>query len=89
MSRKLYITLILILFLLPFVSWYYLKSGLEWRRKAQEAMSGTALFPEGEWTDVYGQKFTSEMLSDHVSLIFLNKCDQDNDNLSTLRRIYD
>jgi len=55
MSRKFLITVILILFLLPFVSWYYLQSGLNWRKQAQVIMSGKQPFPEGEWTDQSGK----------------------------------
>lgn len=74
MSRKLYITLILILFLLPFFSWYYLRSGLKWRQEAQHIMNGTKLFPQGEWIDNGNSKFNSSQLDDHVTLITLNDC---------------
>ena len=47
MSKKFLVTIVLILFLLPFVSWYYLQSGLDWRKDAQAVMNGTNPFPSG------------------------------------------
>jgi hypothetical protein len=87
MSRKLFITLILILFLLPFVSWYYLKSGLEWRKQAQQLMSGTALFPEGQFVDMSGATLVPENITDHVTLVTRLPCD-DTSTVHTLDLIY-
>ena len=75
MSRKFLITVILILFLLPFVSWYYLQSGLNWRKQAQAIMNGKQPFPEGEWIDVSGKKLSSGQLAEHVTIVNLVSCD--------------
>jgi hypothetical protein len=75
MSRKFLITVILILFLLPFVSWYYLQSGLNWRKQAQAIMNGKQPFPEGQWMDVSGKKLSSDQLADHVTIVNLVTCD--------------
>ena len=75
MSRKLFVTLILILFLLPFVSWYYLRQGLNYRKEAQALMSGTAQVPLGAWMDNRGRQFSSDQFSDRVSLITVVACD--------------
>jgi hypothetical protein len=75
MSRKLFVTLILILFLLPFVSWYYLRQGLNYRKEAQALMNGTGQAPIGAWMDNRGRQFSSDQFSDKVSLITLVACD--------------
>ena len=67
MSRKFLVTIILILFLLPFVSWYYLQSGLNWRKAAQEVMHGTTPFPAVKYDNGNGLKFSNELLEEHVS----------------------
>jgi len=85
MSRKFLVTVILILFLLPFVSWYYLQSGLNWRRQAQAMMNGTKPFPVGEWIDDAGLHFQSSSLEDHVSLIVSVNCQ----NADTLKPMLD
>ncbi len=77
MSRKFVLTIVLILFLLPFVSWYYLNSGLEWRKKAQEVMNGTKPFPSGEFVSINDRKITSDSLTDHVSLVSFLPCGED------------
>jgi hypothetical protein len=74
MSRKFVVTVVLILFLLPFVSWYYLQSGLNWRKKAQEVMSGTTPFPEGKYTLSDGEIFHTDSLTKHVSIISFLPC---------------
>lgn len=75
MSRKLTVTLILILFLLPFGSWYYLNSGLKWRKHAQEALQGKTPFPATDLVSTRGKKVGAEQLGNHVSLITMMKCD--------------
>jgi hypothetical protein len=88
MSRKLLVTLILILLLLPFVSWYYLQSGLEWRKKAQEIMNGTKPFPSGEYFDIKGKKFSHELLNNHVSIVTFLPCKEEGEQMTVLREIY-
>ena len=88
MSRKFLITVILILFLLPFVSWYYLQSGLNWRKQAQVIMSGKELFPEGEWTDQSGRKLSSGELTEHVTMVTLLTCENLEALQSTLEAFY-
>lgn len=88
MSRKIYITVILMLFLLPFVSWYYLQSGLNWRKQAQAIMSGTQPFPEGKWMDQKGRLFSSDDLTEHVSLVTLVSCENQNSISNTLDSLY-
>ena len=77
MSRKFVLTIVLILFLLPFVSWYYLNSGLEWRKQAQEIMSGTQPFPSGEFISIDDRKLTSDSLDQRVSLVSFLPCGED------------
>lgn len=90
MSRKFLITVILILFLLPLVSWYYLQSGLEWRRKAQEGMSGTTPFPEGPCFTADGRLFTIDSLGTSVSIVSFQPCGQDDaGQMDVLQVIYD
>jgi hypothetical protein len=88
MSRKFLITIVLILFLLPFVSWYYLRSGLQWRQKAQETMSGTLPFPAIDIVDRAGRNFSSAGLKDHVSIVSFVPCAGDNRISAFLDEIY-
>jgi hypothetical protein len=89
MSRKFLVTIILILFILPFVSWYYLQRGLDWRKEAQSIMNGTEPFPTGDWTDINGRAFTPEQLEGHVSLIARIDCGQSTEISTTLDQFYD
>ena len=90
MSRKFLLTIVLILFLLPFVSWYYLQSGLDWRKQAQEIMSGTKPFPSGDYLAVDGRKLTADSLDNHVSLVTFLPCDVDaSEQIEVLDEIYD
>ncbi len=89
MSRKLFITLILILFLLPFVSWYYLQQGLNWRKEAQDVMNGKEAFPEGEWSDLHGKKLSNDQLENHVTLVARLSCDDKQENSMVLEKFYD
>lgn len=89
MSRKFLVTIILILFILPFVSWYYLQRGLDWRKEAQAVMKGTDSFPAGDWTDTNGHLFSSDQLEEHVSLIALVRCNQSKEISETLDQFYD
>ena len=89
MSRKLVVTLVLILFLLPFVSWYYLNSGLTWRKQAQAIMNGTVVFPSGTWKDARDITFSSELLDEHVTLVSKLTCDNMSEQTDILTRIYD
>lgn len=76
MSRKITIALIFFLFLTPFVSWYYLKSGLDWRKKAEAVMSGKQKLPELPFQNVTtGKPFEKSQLEYHVSLLVLVSCD--------------
>jgi len=88
MSRKFLITVILILFLLPFVSWYYLQSGLNWRKQAQIIMSGKEHFPEGEWIDLSGRKLSSGELTEHVTLVTILSCENLESVQGTLNAFY-
>ncbi len=75
MSRKFLVTIVLILFLLPFVSWYYLQSGLDWRKDAQTVMNGTSPFPSGSCFSADGRKFSADSLEGRVTLITYASCD--------------
>ncbi|MBK9981546.1 MAG: hypothetical protein IPP15_03830 [Saprospiraceae bacterium] len=88
MSRKIFITVILMLFLLPFVSWYYLQSGLNWRKQAQAIMSGTQPFPSGEWKDRTSRLFSTDDLAEHVSIVTLVSCENEKSISSTLDSLY-
>src|SRR5688572_15511978 len=89
MPRKLLVTLILILFLFPFVSWYYLKRGLEWRKEAQAVMSGTLPIPVADLYEVNGKKFSTDELENHVTLISLLTCDNTGAQQELLAKFYD
>ncbi|MDZ4748643.1 MAG: hypothetical protein SH808_09165 [Saprospiraceae bacterium] len=90
MSRKFLVTIVLILFLLPFVSWYYLQSGLEWRKDAQEVMNGKTPFPSGTCVLADGRKFSADSLEGRVTLIAYVSCDTDDKGQKdVLEALYD
>lgn len=89
MSRKLLVTLILILFLFPFVSWYYLQRGLDWRKEAQEVMKGKEAFPSGEWMDQTTNKISTDQLEGKVTLVTFLNCDQIDDDKNLLNELYE
>lgn len=90
MSRKFLVTIVLILFLLPFVSWYYLQSGLNWRKKAQEVMNGTEVFPVGKYLMADGRMLTPDSLENHVTLVAFLPCGSGGaEQLSVLEALYD
>lgn len=89
MSRKFLITVILILFLLPFVSWYYLQSGLNWRKAAQEIMHGKTPFPIVAYHNANGQKFSTDLLEEHVSIVSFVPCVEGSEQMTVLTEIYD
>lgn len=89
MSRKFLITVILILFLLPFVSWYYLQSGLNWRKAAQEIMHGKTPFPTVAYHNANGQKFSTDLLEEHVSIVSFTPCTEGTEQTSILAELYD
>ena len=89
MSRKLTVTLILILFLLPFGSWYYLNSGLKWRKHAQEALHGTTPFPTAALVSTRGKKLGTEQLNNHVSLFTYLACDPSSAQREFVQELYD
>lgn len=89
MSRKFLVTIILILFLLPFVSWYYLQSGLNWRKAAQEVMHGTTPFPSITYDNGDGLKFSNELLLEHVSIVCFIPCNNGEDQLNVLDELYE
>jgi hypothetical protein len=89
MSRKFLLTIVLILFLLPFVSWYYLQSGLDWRKQAQEVMSGTKPFPSSNYEARDGRVLTADSLDNHVSLVCFLPCNADaGEQITVLNEIY-
>jgi len=88
MSRKILITVILMLFLFPFISWYYLQSGLSWRKQAQVIMSGKQPFPEGKWIDQSGKPLITDQLGEHVTLVTLLNCENIDSISGTLDSIY-
>jgi hypothetical protein len=87
-SRKLTVTLVLILFLLPFGSWYYLKSGLKWRQQVQTAMNGTTPVSGFPFHTTSGTKLTSEQINDHVSLLTILHCGEDATQAELVTRFY-
>jgi len=89
MSRKFLVTVILILFLLPFVSWYYLQSGLNWRKAAQEIMHGKTPFPNVEYHNDNGQKFTTDLLEEHVSIVSFVPCAEGSEQMSVLSELHE
>lgn len=89
MKRKLFVTIILLLLLLPFVSWYYLRSGLQWRKAAQDVMSGTTPFPDIALVDREGRTWPAGTLSDRVSLVTYAPCSPDTAWDHLLALLYD
>lgn len=89
MSRKFLVTIILILFLLPFVSWYYLQSGLNWRKAAQEVMHGKTPFPAVDYNNGNGLKFSNELLEEHVSIVSFISCANGEDQMNVLHELYE
>ncbi len=84
------VTIVLILFLLPFVSWYYLQSGLDWRKDAQAVMNGTSLFPAGTCELADGRKFSADSLDGRVTLVTYVSCDKDDkEQKEVLAALYD
>jgi len=88
MSRKLTITLIFFLFLLPFVSWYYLQSGLNWRKKAQDILSGTQPLPELPFHSLQDRLMERSQLENHVSLLILVSCDSLSTQVEFISKLY-
>lgn len=88
MSRKFTVTLILILFLLPIGSWYYLRSGLKWRKEAQALMNGTEPMPALPLRTVRGTRLDASVLEEHVSLLTVLSCLPDPDQEDLLRTLY-
>src|SRR3990170_565788 len=88
MPRKLLITLILILFLFPFISWYYLQRGLDWRKEAQEIMKGSQPFPTGQWQDISDKKFSSGQLEGNVTLVTYISCENPQQQSDLLNAFY-
>jgi hypothetical protein len=89
MSRKFTITIVLILFLLPFGSWYYLNSGLTWRKKAESALSGKASFLTLPLVTREGQKLTQDNLQNHVSIVTMLSCIEPNTQEKLITGFYD
>lgn len=88
MSRKFVVTIVLILFLLPFVSWYYLQSGLNWRKKAQEVMNGNELFPQIAITLTDGRPYPTDSLQDKVTLVCFRPCEPFDEQAQVLEQLY-
>jgi predicted metal-binding protein len=88
MSRKITVVLIFFLFLLPFVSWYYLQSGLTWRKKAQEVLHGTEAFPMIPLQSLSGVPMEKSELENHVSLVALVECDSIDGQLEFITKLY-
>ena len=89
LARKFIITLVLLLFLFPFVSWYYLNQGLKWRKQAQELMQGAQKFPQGEWVDADENKFSNANVEHHVSIITILPCNSTSSTRELLDQLYD
>lgn len=87
-SRKLTVTLVLILFLLPLGSWYYLKSGLKWRQQVQSAMNGSTPVAGLPYYTSVGTRLTDEELSEHVSLLTIIDCSDDAAQRELINRFY-
>ena len=77
MKRKFLVTLVLLLLLLPLVSWYYLRSGLAWRKEAQALMSGATPFPQVAMVDDAGMMIPVEKLRGRVNLVTFVPCQPD------------
>jgi hypothetical protein len=88
MSRKFLVTIVLILFLLPIGSWYYLQSGLDWRKEAQAIMSGSTVFPTFDYSNDTGMKFTPEVLDEHVTLVSFVPCSGGEEQIKLIEDIY-
>lgn len=88
MSRKLTVTLILILFLLPIGSWYYLKSGLKWRQQAQAAMSGTQPMAGLPYQTSLGKRLDQEQVIDNVSLLTVLACQDEQSQRDLITSFY-
>ena len=88
MSRKLTVALVFFLFLLPFVSWYYLQSGLNWRKKAQEELRGKEPFPLLAFKSRTGVPLEESGFERHVSLVTRLSCDFDSAQWDLVGRLY-
>jgi hypothetical protein len=87
-SRKLTVTLVLILFLLPIGSWYYLKSGLKWRQQVQAAMNGTTPVTGLPYYTTIGTRLTEEELTEHVTLLTIIDCGDEGTQRDLITRFY-
>jgi hypothetical protein len=87
-SRKLTVTLVLILFLLPIGSWYYLKSGLKWRQQVQSAMSGTTPVTGLPFYTTIDKRLTEEQFLDHVTLFTIVDCQDNGVQRELITRFY-
>jgi hypothetical protein len=88
MSRKLTVTLVFFIFLLPFVSWYYLRSGLEWRKNVQAVMNGKRELPELPFRSRAGIPLEKSQLENHVSLVVLVSCDSLSSQMDLVKTLY-
>lgn len=62
--------LIMLLIVFPAVSWYYLNSGLQYRRAAMEELDDYGTFPNAPWTMVDGSTISPGFL--HGKMILAN-----------------
>jgi len=88
MSRKLTVTLVFFIFLLPFVSWYYLRSGLEWRKNVQSVLNGKQELPELSFRSKTGIPLEKSQLENHVSLVVLVSCDSLVSQMDLVKTLY-
>lgn len=80
--------LLLIVVLFPLISWYYLRTGLEWRKKAQDVMEGDQPLPPVEFADETGLKFSPKSLEYHVTLLSFLPCMEITEYRTVLDEIY-
>lgn len=88
MSRKITVTLIFFIFLLPFVSWYYLRSGLEWRKNVQSVLNGKKELPDLPFRSITGIPFDQSQVENHVSLVVLVSCDSLSSQMDLVKTLY-
>lgn len=85
--------LVLLLIVFPAASWYYLNSGLQYRRSTMAELKEYGNFPSENWTLVDGSQLSKTFLSKKMLLAHFMP-DSDHPELltqygETLRRLYD
>ncbi|MFK8102715.1 MAG: hypothetical protein AB8G15_09325 [Saprospiraceae bacterium] len=83
--------LIMLIFVMPLVSWYYLSSGLNYQKEARAELKEYAIFPKFDFQTQYGTNLTQDSLKRKISVIhFFSKQDKNvEETMEKLSLIYD